>query len=215
MPPPPHTHPTLPFCPYLQSSTCNSELISSFQIRTRSVELTLKKSVAPVIHRFYITGAMCRVSTNNKHVKEITADDYWQEWPGLDDSASQWHGKTILEGFPSTQLLSSKLRDRQRNWCKKGDKKGEKVWDWVNSVHPCHMSLVYQFPHSSDTQKTSHAGLIRPRGPQSARQATSRHRNKTNVCCRLSVYCGRLSLHTSADPHFNNDTLKRLPECLS
>lgn len=42
VPPPPHTHPTLPFCPYLQSSACNSELISSFQIRTRSVELTLK-----------------------------------------------------------------------------------------------------------------------------------------------------------------------------
>ncbi len=27
--------------------------------------------------------------------------------------------------------------------------KGEKVWDWVNSAYPCHMSLLYQFPHCS------------------------------------------------------------------
>lgn len=90
------------------------------------------------------------------------ADDYWQEQPGLDDSASQWHGKTTPEGFPSTQLLSTELRHKRRNDVKKGEK-GEKVGDWVNSVYPCHMSLVNQFPHcslftaisSSDTKTTN------------------------------------------------------------
>lgn len=32
--------------------------------------------------------------------------------------------------------MMQKKRDRQ-----------EKVWEWVNYVYPCHMSLVYEFPH--------------------------------------------------------------------
>lgn len=123
------------------------------------------------------SGVMCRIPANQKHVKRNLADDDGQQRPGLDDSASQWHGKTTPEGFPSTQLLSTKLRDRQRNDVKKR-KKGEKVWDWVNSVYPCHISLVNQFPHcslfaansASDTNTmethTQHAHYFRDLGHQ-------------------------------------------------
>lgn len=106
---------------------------------------------------------MCRIPVNKKHVKEFMADVYWQQWQGLNDKASQWHGKTGLEGFPSTQLQSEADRE---NAVKKKEK-GEKVWDWVNSVYPCHMSLAYPFPHcrlvasnsSSDTQNTTYLTL--------------------------------------------------------
>lgn len=144
---------------------------------------------------------MCRIPANQKHVKGIMADDYWQEQPELDDSASQWHGKTTPEGFPSTQVLSTKLRDRQRNDVKKREKR-EKVWDWVNSVYPCHMSLVNQFPHCSlfaanslsDTKTmnthTRHTHCFCDLG----RQRTHVKQKVTeNVCCRLSVHWGCLS----------------------
>lgn len=154
---------------------------------------------------------MCRISVNQKHIKGITVDDYWQERLRVDDSASQWHRKTTPEGFPSAQLLSTKLRDRQRKWCEK-EKKREKVWVWVNSVYPCHMSLVHPSPHcslvaansSSDTKTMSAHALCThgwvDLGCQRTHVKHGVNAPLTNVRYRLSVHFHRLSLHTSSGP---------------
>lgn len=148
MPPPPHTHPTLPFCPYLQSSACNSELISSFQIRTRSVELTLKN----LWHQSFIAFTSLEQCAESllttsmlKKSQLMTIGKSGQGWMTVLHSDMEKQYWRVFPPHNCCQVSS----ETDRNWCKKGEKKGKKVWDWVNSAHPCHMSLVYQFPHCS------------------------------------------------------------------
>lgn len=39
-------------------------------------------------------------------------------------------------------------------------KKGEKVWDWVSVVSPCHMSLTYTSPTLAITQRLMNIHIV-------------------------------------------------------
>lgn len=88
---------------------------------------------------------MCRIPANQKHVKGIwlmtMGKSGWGWMTVLHSDMEKQHRRVFL---PHNCCQLNSETDREMMW-----KKGEKVWDWVNSVYPCHISLVNQFPHCS------------------------------------------------------------------
>lgn len=118
--------------------------------------------------------------------------------------------------FPPHNCCQLSSETDRENYVKKREN-GHKVWDWVNSVYPCHMSLEYQFPHcslvapnsSSDTKTmnthTRHTHGLVNLGRQRTHVKQKVDTLQANVRCRFSVHCGRPPLQISAAPHNKNE----------
>lgn len=128
----------------------------------------------------------------------------WGWMTVLHSDMEKQHRRVFL---PHNCCQLSSETDRENDVKKR--EKGEKVWVWVNSVYPCHMSLVYQFPHcslvaansSSDTKTmNTHAlrtRLTRPWAPENTCRTESRR--ATNQCVLQVVS----SLWQTVSPHFS------------
>lgn len=140
-----------------------------------------------------------------------TGKSGWDWMTVLRSDMEKQHRRVFL---PHNCCQLSSETDRENDV--KRREKGEKVWVWVNSVYPCHMSLVYQFPHcslvaansSSDTKTMDtrtrptrclfDLGGLRTHVKQKVDAATSK--------CVLQVVS---SLWQAVSPHFSWPTAQK------